>query len=119
MDCFTNKTIAWVVGNRDAKTFKKLYEKLKHLKKAIFYTDDWKVYAEILPKERHVIGKGYTVGIERNNSNVRHHLGRMTRRTKVVSKSKEMIDLTMKLHWHVNENGGFDVLQKSVLSIFS
>jgi IS1 family transposase len=60
-----------------------------------FYTDAWESFAEILPSERHVIGKSGTVTIEQNNSNTRHHLGRFTRRTKVVSKSKEMVDLTI------------------------
>jgi len=36
--------------------------------------------------ERHVIGKAYTITLEHDNSNTRHHLGRMSRSTKVVSK---------------------------------
>jgi hypothetical protein len=44
------------------------------------------------------IGKSGTFAIEQDNSNTRHHLGRFTRRTKVVSKSKEMVeDLTTRL----------------------
>jgi IS1 family transposase len=35
--------------------------------------------------------------IEQNNSDTRHHLGRFARRTKAVSKSKEMVDLTIRL----------------------
>jgi len=42
-----------------------------------------------------------------------------TRGPGVISKSKEMINLTMKLHWHVNENGEVDVFQKSGLFIIS
>ena len=37
--------------------------------------------------------------IERDKSNTRHHLGRMTGRTKVVSKKEEMVHASMKL-WH-------------------
>ena len=93
----TQKTLAWVVGKRDVATCKSLYEKLKHLTQATFYTDDWDAFSAVLPEERHVIGKLHTVAIERNNSNTRHRLARMTRRTKVVSHSEEMIDLSMRL----------------------
>ena len=51
----------------------------------------------VLPHNRHVVGKAHTVAIERNNSNTRHRLARMTRRTKVVSHSEQMIDLSMRL----------------------
>jgi IS1 family transposase len=70
---------------------------VKHLKNCTFYTDHWDAFAEVLPAERHIIGKTGTFTIEQNNSNTRHHLGRFTRRTKVVSKSKEMVDLTIRL----------------------
>jgi len=85
LDRGSNRTVAWVTGNRDATTFRKLYEKVQHLKNCIFYTDNWDSFSEVLPPERHVIGKSHTVAIERDNSNTRHHLGRMARRTKIVS----------------------------------
>ncbi len=85
----------------------------------MIYTDDWEVYSKIIPKERHIIGKKYTIAIEQNNSNVRHHLGRMTRRSKIVSKSIEMVDLTMRLWWYINEVGNFVNFQNKFLSIFS
>ena len=97
MDRRTRHTIAWVVGNRDSATVQKLYAKPEHLKKAAFYTDDWDAFAAVLPKERHVIGKQHTITIERNNSNTRHRLARMTRRTKVVSHAETMIDLSMRM----------------------
>jgi len=55
------------------------------------------VYSKIIPSYKHIICKKYTIEIEQNNSNVRHFLGRMTRRTKVVTKSVEMLDITLKL----------------------
>ena len=83
----------------------------------IIYTDDWEVYAKIIPKQNHIIGKQYTIGIEQNNSNIRHYCARMTRRTKVVSKSMEMIDLTLRIIWYLNEGSGYKVFQKIALSI--
>src|SRR5437667_9316254 len=92
LDRYSRKCIAWVVGRRDAATFRKLYDKVKHLK-ARYFTDDWEVYRQILPADLHTIGKAHTTAIEQDNSNTRHYLARMTRRTKVVSKSREMVDL--------------------------
>jgi len=65
-----------------------------------------------------VIGKVHTTTIEQDNSNTRHHLGRMTRRTKVVSKKEEMMDASLKL-WHALTNKEiFKTYQKTFLSIF-
>jgi len=89
--------VAWVLGGRDSKTFKRLYNKVKHLKNCIFYTDDWDAFAKILPPERHIIGKAGTITIEQDNSNTRHYLGRFTRRTKVVSKKDEMVNMSISL----------------------
>jgi insertion element IS1 protein InsB len=47
--------VAWVLGGRDAATFQRLYEKVKHLKGCMFYTDDWDAFAKVLPKERHIV----------------------------------------------------------------
>ncbi|OGV23205.1 MAG: hypothetical protein A2475_07945, partial [Ignavibacteria bacterium RIFOXYC2_FULL_35_21] len=99
-------------------TFKTLFEKLNLSKDAKIYTDDWDVYDKIIPKEMHVIGKKYTVNIEQNNSNIWHYLGRMTRKTKVVSKSEEMIDITLRISWYLNEADGYSYFQNKALSIY-
>ncbi|MDR1686182.1 MAG: hypothetical protein LBR82_07060 [Desulfovibrio sp.] len=44
---------------------------------------------------RHIIGKAYTAGIERDNSNTRPPLGRFTRRSKAVSQKAFMVDLSL------------------------
>jgi len=96
-----------------------LYNKLKRLKNCIFYTDNWDAFAKVLPKKRHVIGKSGTVGIERDNSNTRHHLGRFTRKTKVVSKCAEMVDLSIKLWYYLTQEKIFMSFQRVALSIFT
>ena len=111
--------MAWVLGNRDTATFKRLYDKVKHLTNCTFYTDNWDAFAEILPPERHIIGKAYTHTIERDNSNTRHHLGRMTRRTKVVSKESKMVDLSLKLWLALTDNATFKIFQQTALSIYT
>ncbi len=43
----TRRTLAWVVGNRDAATFQQLYNKVKHLTQCIFYTNNWDAFARV------------------------------------------------------------------------
>ena len=110
--------MAWVLGGRDTATFKRLYDKVKHLTNCTFYTDNWDAFAEVLPPERHVIGKAHTIDIEHDNSNTRHHLGRFTRRTKVVSQTKSMVDLTLKLWLALTDTETFRKFQNIALSIY-
>ena len=110
--------MAWVLGGRDAATFRRLYNKVKHLTGCTFYTDDWDAFSKVLPQDRHVIGKTGTVAIERDNSNTRHHLARMTRRTKVVSKTEHMIDASLKLWNALTQPDIFLFYQQTFLSIF-
>jgi insertion element IS1 protein InsB len=91
VDRGTGRTIAWVLGGRDAATFQRLYDKVHHVTDCVFYTDSWDAFAQVFPQERHIIGKAHTHAIERDHSNTRHCLARMTRRTQVVSKSEDMI----------------------------
>ena len=118
VDRGTGRTVAWVLGHRDTATFQRLYDKVKHLKDCVFYTDDWDAFAKVLPPERHIIGKAHTVTIERDNSNTRHHLGRMTRRTKVVSKKVAMVDASIKLWLALTTPDIFHAYQYTFLSIF-
>jgi IS1 family transposase len=92
---------------------------LKHLKKCVFYTDAWDAFAAVLPRKRHVVGKSGTVAIEQNNSNTRHHLGRFTRRTKVVSKSVFMVDLTIRMWCALTDPDIFKQWQELFLSVFA
>lgn len=72
----------------------------------------------MLPPERHVIGKAGTITIEQDNSHTRHHLGRMTRRTKVVSKKSTMVEVSMKLWLALTTPLIFAKYQEVFLSIF-
>ncbi len=118
LDRTSERTVVWVLGGRDAETFQRLYEKVKHLNGCMFYADDWDAIAKVLPKDRHIISKTHTVSIERDNSNTRHHLGRMTRRTKIVSKKEEMVDNALKLWCALTQPDIFHDYQKTALSIF-
>ncbi|NIK73297.1 IS1 family transposase [Thermonema lapsum] len=98
----------------DARTFKKLYERLKD-KAERFYTDDWEVYRKIIPEDKLI----QSIRIEQSNSNVRHYLGRMTTKNKIVSKSIEMIDISLRISCCLNEYGFYEIFQSKFLSIFT
>jgi len=91
---------------------------VKHLKNCIFYTDGWEAFAKVLPKPRHIIGKKHTTAIESDNSNTRHHLGRFTRKTKVVSKCVNAVDWTLKLWQALTDPDIFSHFQQIALSIY-
>ncbi|MEM6603967.1 MAG: hypothetical protein AAF621_07945, partial [Pseudomonadota bacterium] len=59
-----------------------------------------------------------TFPIEQDNSDVRHHLARMTRKTKVVSKSKEMVDISLKLYAFFRNAENVKEFSQKFLSIF-
>ncbi len=115
----TGRTLAWVIGGRDVATFERLYEKVKHLETCEFYTDEWRSFAKVLPASRHKISRSGTVLIEQDNSNTRHHLGRFTRRTKIVSKRIRMVDAAMKLWSALTTPEIFRRYQQIALSIFT
>ena len=69
-----------------------------------FVTDDWEGYHRLIPDDQLFTGKDLTVPIEQDNSNIRHFLARFRRRTKVVSKVLEMVDLSLRIYYHFHDN---------------
>jgi insertion element IS1 protein InsB len=55
------------------------------------------VYRAVLPEAQHVIGRMGTQTVARDHANTRHYSARMARRTKVVSKSLMMVDVSITL----------------------
>ena len=119
VDRRTGRTMAWVLGGRDAATFERLYDQLKHFTACVFYTDDWDAFAKVLPTERHITGKAQTHAIERDHAHTRHHLARMTRRTMVVSTSVDRLHASLTLWCTLNVQAIFEAYQAIFLSIFN
>jgi insertion element IS1 protein InsB len=72
----------------------------------MFYcTDHWPVYAAVIPAEKLVMSKAHTDAIERNHGRQRHWFGRFKRKSIIVSKVKEMVELTMALFARFRVNG--------------
>jgi hypothetical protein len=64
-----------------------------------------------------MVSKAGTQLLESDNANTRHRVGRFTRRTKVVSRSERMIDLTMRLWAYFEQGHNFAEYQKIFLCI--
>ena len=95
----TGRTMAGVVGNRNAATAGKFHYKLSPLKESVFDTDDGKGYSKVWPTERHVIGKKHTIFLEQNITPIAETtVAGMTGRSKIGSRSEEMISLS-KARW--------------------
>jgi insertion element IS1 protein InsB len=105
LDSVTGQLLEWECGDRGARTLKKLYGRIRHWNVQYYCTDEWEAYAKILPKEKLVMSKALTIGIEQNNGRQRHWFKRFGRKSIVVSKSREMVDLTIFLFaaCHVNK----------------
>ena len=76
----------------------------------MYGTDKWTTYAASIPPDKLVQRKATTHNIERNHCRQRHWFGRFKRKSIVVSKSKEMVDLTMALFAKFWVNGNQDEL---------
>jgi IS1 family transposase len=70
----------------------------------IYFSDNWYVYADLIPTELLVQTKTQTHLIESNNMPQRHWFARFRRKTCVVSRSLEMIELTTMLYAAIHVN---------------
>ena len=84
--------------------------RLKGWQTQIYCTDNCHVYPTEIPPQKHWITKRETTAIERNNARQRHWLGRFRRRTIIVSKTIEMVNLSIALFAHYRINGNMDSL---------
>jgi IS1 family transposase len=87
------------LGSRGTETGKKLWKKVKDKLNANgkVMTDNWKLYAEFIPQDKHVQSKAETYTVEGYNSLFRHYLARLRRKTKCYTKSIEMLKYSLKL----------------------
>ena len=83
-----------------------------------FVTDDWEGYHRVIPEAQLFTGKDLTFPIEQDNSNVRHCLARFRRRTKVVSRCRTMVDLSLRLLHHLQHPAAFASYAKQIKDIF-
>ena len=107
----TGHLIDWECGARNKETLEKLTTRLAVLNVQVFYTDKWHAYETLEPASKHVQTKAETHCIEWNNCLMRHWFGRFKRKSIIVSKSVEMVDLTIALFARFRVNADvFDIL---------
>ena len=97
VDRYAKEFVNFVVGDRSTKTGKELWKGIKERAKGYIATDYWKPYENFVPKEKHVQSKAHTFTVEGYNSLFRHFLARFRRKSKCYSKSKEMLEYSVKL----------------------
>lgn len=108
----TGELIAWECGHRDKATLKKLLSKLSQWQVKLYFTDDWHPYKAVIPPNLLIQSKKETHRIERNNNLMRHWFGRFKRKSIIVSKSLQMVDLTVALFARFRVNGSiFDIFK--------
>jgi len=110
LDRETGQLLAWECGRRDKSTLKKRIDRLAQWDVQIYCTDKWATYASVIPQDKLVQSKATTHAIERNHCRQRHWFGHFKRKSIIVSKSKEMVDLTMALFARFWVNGNQDEL---------
>ena len=118
-DPVARRTLAWVLGGRDDKTLRKLIDKVG-VEGKTFITDDWEGFRRLIPEGQPFTGKDLTFSIEQDNSDIRHFLARFRRRAKVVSKTAEMVDLSLRIYHYFHDNPhNLAALTSIFLSIFT
>ena len=116
-DPVSRRVIAWTLGSRCDRTVQKLIEEIGLVGRK-FITDDWEGFHRLIPEDQLFTGKDLTYPIEQDNSNTRHYLARFRRRSKVSSRSIEMVDLSLLLLYHLSDPNVFKKYPNSFLFIF-
>lgn len=101
----TGHLVDWQCGHRDQQTLDQLLARLAAWNVQLYCTDSYVCYDQALPVGHHFTGKEGTWRLEQIHSRLRHWLARFRRRTVVVSKSVEMVDLSIALFARFRING--------------
>jgi IS1 family transposase len=110
LDPDTGQLLDWECGRRDKRTLKKMVDRLAQWDVTMYCTDKWATYASVIPPDKLVQSKATTHDIERKHCRQRHWFGRFKRKSIIVSKSTEMVDLTMARFAKFWVNGNQDEL---------
>ena len=105
IDHHSGKVLAYVLGRRKDKVFKRLKTLLKPFGIRRFCTDDWGAYARDPLGKEHVVGKDMTWKIERKHLTLRTRIKRLARRTICFSKSILMHNIVVGLYINLFEFG--------------
>jgi insertion element IS1 protein InsB len=86
----SGRLIDWECGGRGQATFERPLVRLRRWNARLLCTDEYVVYEQGLSTGRHYAGKDRPGALERTHARLRHWLARFRRRTRVVSRSRDM-----------------------------
>jgi insertion element IS1 protein InsB len=105
-----HRFLGFVLGSRGERTGRRLWEQIDDPESCFrVMTDHWNAYPRVIPWSVHTASKAQTYTVEGYNSNVRHFLARMRRKTKCYSKSEMMLNYSLRL-WMAKWNGTLSIL---------
>lgn len=81
-----DEIVAYVTGDRSARTVERLFRKLSGVEIGEYCTDEWQAFQKVLPAGKHRVGKEYTKHIEGVNTSFRARNRRLVRQTTCFSK---------------------------------
>ena len=89
-----------MIGDHSAETFESLWQLLKKWQSYFYVTDGWKVYPGFIPDGDRIVCQTYMTRVEGENTRLRHYLARNNRKTLCYSKSRTMLQHSIKLLIH-------------------
>ena len=110
LDLDPGQLLDWACGRRDQTTLKTMVKRLAPWDVQRYGTDQWAADASVIPQDQLVQLNTTTHDIEWHHGRQRHWFARFTRQSIIVSKSTEMVDLTMALFAKCWVNGNQDEL---------
>jgi insertion element IS1 protein InsB len=104
VDSSISRVLGFACGRRTITTAKLLWQQIKHLPTMGYGTDMLEAYENFIPYAKHSSGKNFTTQIKSLNCRLRHYLARLHRKTLCYSKSKTMLEVSLKLVIHKPNN---------------
>jgi len=95
----SKQVVDFVVGSRSKVNLNQIVQKVLSMDPKRVYTDRLNIYPGIIPKALHRPTRFMTNTIERLNLTLRTHLKRLSRRTICFSKSKELLEASLRLYF--------------------
>jgi len=101
-----------VWGDRDKATLEKRIGHLAKWNVKVYHTDAYPVYAAVISREKLAQTKAETHGIERDTCRMRHWFWCFKRKSVIISKSAERMNVTIALFARFRVNGDiFDIVK--------
>ena len=96
VDRHTRRILSFRLGDRRSATLKTLLWQTP-AKPDVYYTDYYAAYSEVIPANKLVQGKAHTFTVESKNSQLRHYLRMLNRKTKCYPKSFKTLNAALAL----------------------